>query len=217
MGAIRNGIFYLKSRLEKSDRLAEEPRFVEYLQIMDERINQCDKIVGDLMSFTRISSPDYEIVSLQDVLDSTVSGVAIPEGITFNNAYSSEPIDVHVDPVQLERVFTNLVLNAYEAMVVGGELTIAVKSTGQFAEVAFSDTGPGMDADGLEKIFEPLYTTKIQGTGLGLSVCQQVLTKHNGRMDVHSKQGVGTTITVRLPLTSEAAQPRATQEGESGV
>ena len=216
LGAIRNGIFYLKSRLAKSERLAEEPRFAEYLQIMDERITQCDKIIEDLISFTRISSPDYEVVNLEDVLDSTLSGVEIPEGITFVNSYLNGGTNVHVDPVQLQRVFTNLVVNAYEAMVDGGELTIAVKTTGQFAEVAFNDTGPGMNAEGLEKIFEPLYTTKIQGTGLGLSVCQQVLAKHNGRMDVHSKEGVGTTFTVRLPITSEAAQPQVPPSSASG-
>jgi len=207
LGAIRNGIFYLKSRLAKSERLSEEPRFAEYLQIMDERIAQCDKIIEDLISFTRISSPDYEIVSLNDVLDSTVSGVDIPERISLINAYRGSQIDVHVDPTQLGRVFTNLVINAYEAMGDGGVLTISAKTAGRFAEVAFNDTGQGMDAKGLEKIFEPLYTTKIQGTGLGLSVCQQVLAKHNGRLEVHSKEGVGTTFTVRLPLTSEAAQP----------
>tara|TARA_B110000263_G_scaffold229734_1_gene223731 strand:+ start:389 stop:631 length:243 start_codon:yes stop_codon:yes gene_type:complete len=64
-----------------------------------------------------------------------------------------------------------------------------------------------MNSQELEKIFEPLYTTKIQGTGLGLAVCQQVLTKHNGRLDVHSKAEVGTTFTVRLPLTMEEPIP----------
>ncbi len=216
LGAIRNGILYLQSRLAKSERLTEEPRFGEYLQIMDERIAQCDKIIHDVISFTRISSPDYEVVNLEDVLDSSLSGVEIPEGITFINAYRNGETNVHVDPGQLQRVFTNLLVNAYEAMADGGELTIAVKTSGQFAEVAFSDTGLGMNAGGLEKIFEPLFTTKIQGTGLGLSVCQQVLAKHNGRMDVHSKEEAGTTFTVRLPLTSEAAQPQAPPGSASG-
>jgi len=181
------------------------PNFGEYLQIMDERIRQCDKIITNLMSFTRISSPDYEMVRLTDVIDSTVSGVDIPEGITFINAYADGRLDVHVDPNQLQRVFTNLVVNAYEATVDGGELTASLRLAGQFAEVSSSDTGPGMDSAGLEKIFEPLDTTKIQGTGLGLSVCQQVLAKHNGRMDVHSKEGMGAAFTIRLPITAEAA------------
>jgi signal transduction histidine kinase len=72
--------------------------------------------------------------------------------------------------------------------------------------VAITDTGPGISPEGLEKIFEPLYTTKIQGTGLGLSVCQQVISKHNGSLDVHSKVGEGTTFTVSLPLFDASNQ-----------
>jgi len=205
LGAIRNGIFFLKSKMAKSEQLAAEPKITEYLQIMDDRITQCDKIIEDLISFTRISSPDYSLVPLSDVLDSTLAGVDVPEGITVIKEYSDDLIDIHVDPDQLQRVFTNLVVNAYEAMLEGGELVIGAKSVGEFAEVTLRDTCPGMSAEGLEKIFEPLYTTKIQGTGLGLAVCQGVLAKHNGQMEVHSREGVGTTFTVTLPRSAKAA------------
>jgi signal transduction histidine kinase len=82
----------------------------------------------------------------------------------------------------------------------GGVLTISVKKLGPVAEVAFTDTGPGISPDELQRVFDPLYTTKIQGTGLGLAVCQQIIGKPNGRLDVHSEMGVGTTFTVKLPL-----------------
>ena len=67
-------------------------------------------------------------------------------------------------------------------------------------EVTFADTGTGMSPEELERVFDPLYTTKIKGTGLGLAVCQQIIAKHNGRLDVYSQAGVGTTFTVILPL-----------------
>ncbi|MAN93243.1 MAG: hypothetical protein CL747_05750 [Chloroflexi bacterium] len=82
-----------------------------------------------------------------------------------------------------------------------------MRSVGPSAEVAITDTGPEISPKGLEKIFEPLNTTKIQGTGLGLSVCQQVITKHNGSLAVHSKVGFGTTFTVSLPLFAASNQP----------
>jgi len=209
LGAIRNGIFFLKSRMAKTDQLAAEPKMAEYLQIMDDRITQCDKIIEDLISFTRISSPDYMLVCLSDVMDSTLAGIDVPEGITVIKEYKEYDdglLEIHVDPDQLQRVFTNLIVNAYEAMLDGGELIIGASAMGEFTEVTLRDTGPGISAEGLEKIFEPLYTTKIQGTGLGLAVCQQVLAKHNGRMEVHNKEGVGTTFTVTLPRSAEAAQ-----------
>ncbi|MCH7736387.1 MAG: HAMP domain-containing protein [Chloroflexi bacterium] len=202
LGAIRNGIYFLKSRMARSGWLNTEPKVSEYLTVMDERITQCDKIIEDLISFTRISTPVYSSVTLFEVLESTLSGIETPDGISVITDYGDSPVDVQADPLQLRRVFTNLIVNAYEAMSDGGELTVAVKAEGPSAEVMIKDTGPGISPEGLEKIFEPLYTTKIQGTGLGLSVCQHVISKHNGILDVHSKVGVGTTFTVGLPLTA---------------
>jgi len=203
LGAIRNGIFFLKSRLAKSEVLAVEPKVADYLRIMDERITQCDKIIEDLISFTRISSPNYAVVTLSDVLESTLSGIDVPEGITVIDKYGHDAMEVQADPLQLLRVFTNLIVNAYEAMLEGGVLTVTVESAGSSVAVSIKDTGPGISPEGLEKIFEPLYTTKIQGTGLGLAVCQQVIAKHNGSLEVHSHEGVGTTFTVTLPQLSE--------------
>ena len=173
---------------------------------MDERITQCDKIIEDLISFTRISTPVYSSVALSEVLESTLTRVETRGEISVIRDYGETDVHVQADPLQLLRVFTNLIANANEAMLDGGELTVAVRSVGPSAEVAITDTGPGISPEGLEKIFEPLYTTKIQGTGLGLSVCQQVISKHNGSLDVHSKVGEGTTFTVSLPLFDASSQ-----------
>jgi signal transduction histidine kinase len=207
LGAIRNGIYFLKSRLAKSSELSTEPKVAEYLKVMDERITQCDKIIEGLISFTRISTPVYSLVTLSEVLESTFAGVETPGGISVVRDYGETDVHVQADPLQLLRVFTNLIANANEAMLEGGELTVAVRSAGPCAEVAITDTGPGISPEGLKKIFEPLYTTKIQGTGLGLSVCQQVIAKHNGSLDVHSKVGVDTTFTVSLPLFEAPNHP----------
>ena len=91
-------------------------------------------------------------------------------------------------------------MNAQDAMPDGGVLTIGVEKGGESAVVTFTDTGTGMGPEELDKVFDPLYTTKIKGNGLGLAVCQQIIAKHNGKLDVHSQIGVGTTFTVRLPL-----------------
>ena len=207
LGAIRNGIYFLKSRLAKSSELSSEPKVAEYLKVMDERITQCDKIIEGLISFTRISTPVYSLVTLSEVLESTFAGVETPGGISVVRDYGETDVHVQADPLQLLRVFTNLIANANEAMLEGGELTVAVRSAGPCAEVAITDTGPGISPEGLKKIFEPLYTTKIQGTGLGLSVCQQVIAKHNGSLDVPSKVGVDTTFTVSLPLFEAPNHP----------
>jgi signal transduction histidine kinase len=127
LGAIRNGIFFLKSLLVKAGQITPEPRVTEYLQVMDDQITQCDKIIEDLISFTRISSPSYMAVNLGEVLKTTLGGIDIPDGITVNNRFGLKPVNVQADPDQLSRVFTNLIVNANEAMVDGGRWTIAVQ------------------------------------------------------------------------------------------
>ena len=82
----------------------------------------------------------------------------------------------------------------------GGVLTIGAKRAGPLVEITFTDTGTGMSREELERLFDPLYTTQLKGTGLGLAVCQQIIAKHNISLEVFSQVGVGTTFTVRLPL-----------------
>ena len=140
-------------------------------------------------------------MSLSKALESAVWGMAMSDGmIIVKELPEEEDVEVQADHDQLVRVFSNLAMNAQDAMPSGGTLTISVKSVGQSAEVSFTDTGTGITPENMEKIFDPLYTTKIQGTGLGLAVCQQIIAKHNGRMDVSSEEGVGATFTVRVPL-----------------
>ncbi len=200
LGAIRNGVYFLKARLVKSDRLMTEPRVAESLGIMDDCVTQCDKIIGDLLYFTRISPPVYSDVVLKGALESAVWGMGTPEGMTVVKEFGEEDVEIEADHDQLVRVFSNLAVNALEAMPKGGVLTIGAKRAGSTAEITFTDTGTGMSPEELEKLFVPLYTTKIQGTGLGLAVCQQIIAKHNGRLEVFSQEGVGTTFTVLLPL-----------------
>ncbi|MEE8465332.1 MAG: ATP-binding protein, partial [Dehalococcoidia bacterium] len=200
LGAIRNGVYFVKARLAKSGQLATEARVSESLEIMDECVTQCDKIIGDLLFFTRISPPTYSKVVLGRVLESAVGGMETPKGMTVVKEFGDEDVELQADHDQLVRVFSNLAMNAQEAMPEGGVLTIGVKRVGPSAEVTFTDTGTGMSPDELERLFDPLYTTKIKGAGLGLAVCHQIVTKHNGRLEVVSQVGVGTTFTVKLPL-----------------
>ena len=98
----------------------------------------------------------------------------------------------------------NLAVNAQEAMIDGGQLTISTGRVDGVAEIAFRDTGIGISHKDMKKIFEPLFTTKTKGTGLGLAISQQMVSKHGGTLEVMSKPGEGTTFTVRLPLNDRA-------------
>jgi two-component system NtrC family sensor kinase len=108
-------------------------------------------------------------------------------------------------PDQLTQVFLNLIINAVEAMPEGGTLTIVSTRSDRRLAIEVQDTGPGLTPDETARIFEPFYTTKAGGTGLGLAVSYGIIQQHGGRLEVHSAPGQGTTFTVLLPLSSDAS------------
>jgi signal transduction histidine kinase len=105
-----------------------------------------------------------------------------------------------VDPQKMRRVFSNIISNAYDAMRVGGELTITSSKENKNIEITFEDTGIGLDVESLKNIFEPFYTKgKEKGTGLGMSITKRIIEEHNGSISVESNPGKGTMVTVQIP------------------
>lgn len=108
-----------------------------------------------------------------------------------------------VDAGQLRQVMDNLLRNAIEAASEGGRVTVAAKSGSKGHAIEVRDTGPGIAPDDLPRIFDLYFTTKPQGTGVGLAVSQQIVSAHGGTIEVNSTPGEGTTMTIRLPLMAE--------------
>jgi signal transduction histidine kinase len=111
---------------------------------------------------------------------------------------------VNLDPTLFARALTNMIENALHAMPGGGTLTITARQAGDSAVVEVADTGVGMDADDLQKIFEPYFSTKATGTGLGLTIAKRNIELNGGTIDVRSERGVGTTVVITLPLALSA-------------
>jgi signal transduction histidine kinase len=109
------------------------------------------------------------------------------------------------DPTHLEQVLTNLVTNAYQAMPEGGTLTISARLENRMVSMGISDTGAGIAPDNMDKLFEPLFTTKPKGIGLGLAVCKNLVEANGGSIDAESETGKGTTFTVMLPVPEESS------------
>jgi len=125
---------------------------------------------------------------------------------------------VNVIQDRLKQVFINLANNAIEAMQpAGGVLRVEVAPSvdGQSAEVSFSDTGPGITDDHLDRIFEPFFTTKPHGLGLGLPICHEIVRQHGGQIDVSSQPGQGAVFTVQLPLAAPEADAADSDEEDS--
>jgi signal transduction histidine kinase len=200
LGAIKNAVYYIKGKVAKSELAQKEPRVIEFLDIVDDEINSSNKIISDLLSFSRVGKPAVSPARIETVINDAVSHISIPESIKLTRAVAASLPEIQIDTDQIRQVLVNMITNAVQAMPEGGKLAIAARERDSFIEVEIADTGVGIPKEIMGKIFDPLYTTKAKGIGLGLAVCKSIIDRHEGRIDIESKMGEGTTFTIKLPL-----------------
>ena len=203
LGAIKNAAYYIKGKIAKSELGQKEPRVMEFLDIMDDEINTSSKIINDLLGFSRVGKSSVSPTRIERVIEDALSRIAIPENIELTKRLDTDLPEVEIDPDQIQQVLVNMILNAVQAMPEGGKLTIGTREKDEFLEVEIADTGGGIPDEAVDKIFDPLFTTKAKGIGLGLAVCKSIIDRHGGYIEVKSKMGKGTTFTIRLPLKAE--------------
>ena len=200
LGAIKNAIYYIKGKVANSELAQKEPRVVEFLDIVDEEVNSSTKIINDLLGFSRVGKPAISPARIEMVIDDALSYVIIPENIEMTEELAADLPEVEMDTDQIRQVLVNIISNAVQAMPEGGKMTIAARRQDNFLEVDVCDTGSGMSEEVMGKVFDPLFTTRAKGIGLGLAVCKAIVDRHEGHIEIESEAGKGTTFTLRLPL-----------------
>jgi len=203
LAAIKNAVYYVKGKVAESELAQEKPRLMEFLNIMDEEINSSNKIISDLLGFSRVGKPSVSPTGIEKIIEDTLPRITIPENIELTKKLDGELPEVEIDPDQIQQVLVNIITNAVQAMPEGGKLTIVAREKDKFVEVEVADTGCGIPQESVNKIFDPLFTTRAKGIGLGLAVCKSIIDRHEGNITVKSKVGKGTTISIKLPLESE--------------
>jgi len=177
----------------------------EMLTLISEQIGRISRVTKDLTDFARVRPAARKPVNPNDILDSALrlaSFSATSEKIEIQKNYQPGLPSINADSDQLQQVFLNLFLNAFDAMADGGLLAITTKQADGFAVVEISDTGPGIPEADAKRIFDPFFTTKPtgKGTGLGLAVCYGVVTAHGGTIELSTTSPEGSTFIVKLPL-----------------
>ncbi|QJC56591.1 Signal transduction histidine-protein kinase AtoS [Polaromonas vacuolata] len=185
---------------------AMDPAFQEEcIQKILDGINRASGIIENLLRFSRPSEGgNMKVIDLVPVVRETVrllSNQGALQKVSVSEDYPAGSILINGNTSQLQQVLMNLIVNAYAAMSKGGDLKIAIRSEGGRVTVFVRDTGSGIAESNTAKIFDPFFTTKGAGggTGLGLSICHTIISQHQGRIDVDSKIGQGSTFTVSLP------------------
>jgi signal transduction histidine kinase len=162
---------------------------------MQNSIFDMDRIIEDVLDFARTTEIKKKSSSILSILKLAMNHVKYSYGVTVN--LPEENVKIKCDARKIEGVLSNLINNAVHAVDGHGEVDISISSDSDFLTIKVSDSGPGIPENNLEKIFEPMYTTKSTGTGLGLLICKSIVEQHGGSISVSNKP---TTFTVTLPF-----------------
>lgn len=195
LGVIKNSVYYLKMI---SDQLDQDGR--ECVDEIEREVETANRIVSELLDFTRDPPSHPEAFPLKDALANAIRGARVPDGVQVSVSAIDETVQLLADRGQVERVLTNLIRNAWQAMSGNGDLSILCSSKDGQAVIEVRDSGIGMDAATLANVFEPLFTTKAKGIGLGLAVSRRYAERNRGSLSVESVEGEGTVFHFCVPL-----------------
>lgn len=194
--AIQSSLQYLSTKIQGE----KEKNLVTNALQETRRINE---ILSALLSFSRPSEIKKEENNIIEILEESLNLISIQSNkykIKITRDYPNTPLLLNSDKAQLKQLFLNILLNSAQAMNLGGELKIEVHPKDNHKIlITVTDTGEGIPEDKLDNIFDPFFTTKSGGTGLGLSICYGIIESHKGEIEVKSKVGQGTTISIILP------------------
>ena len=192
-----------KNSAPETDTAEIGKKLEQYLEVAKGEINRLDYIVTQFLGAIRPAPVQLKVASLNVVAEKTLE-LLRPEienrGVTVKTKLARNLTATPVDATQLQQVLVNLVKNAAQAMTTGGTLTLQTGETSDGVWVSVTDTGGGIPQEQINRIFEPFYTTKKKGSGLGLMIVQRIVRAHNGRIDLESHVDRGTTFRVWLPL-----------------
>ncbi len=190
----------LVSRLGDTDQLDEVRQLVNAIRGEVDRLTD---VTDQYLRFARLSAPTREPTDLNGLIRSLLdfsSAELSQRRVTVTTNLSETLGEVSLDADQIRQCVLNLVRNAMEAMPDGGKLTVTTRRDEEnHAQLTIADTGEGMDDTTIARIYEPFFSTKTTGTGLGLPLVQEIIREHEGELLVESRTGAGTTFTVRLP------------------
>ncbi|HXG66359.1 MAG TPA: ATP-binding protein, partial [Blastocatellia bacterium] len=185
---------------------ARRKQFTRLLSSVKDEIARLKHLVSDLLNFGRPAHLSVQEVDMRQLVDDTIALVrpqADEQGVSVIIDHDDSPAVVRGDPERLKSCVSNIAINALQAMPGGGKLSARVHRANGLVEVNISDTGGGISEENLGKVFEPYFSTKQSGFGLGLAVTKKIIVEHNGSIEVQSRVAEGTTFTLKLPAVNE--------------
>lgn len=204
LGAIKTSLYVIKRKLENS----EDARMQDAISRVDRNVLRCDHIIDELLDFTRLTQLTPSNILLNDWLKETLDEIAVAQGIEMETIFDGRIQQVSFDPSRMRRAIVNVVDNACQSMLKANSSTeyrdgavvfVATRFTAERFEISVRDQGSGMSAEVIQRIFEPLFSTKGFGVGLGMPTVRQIMLQHGGNVEVDSRAGEGSTVVLWWP------------------
>ena len=213
LGVISNSVYYLKTVQPEANE-----KIKKHLDLIEQEMHNAARIVSDLLDYAREISTDPQPVSIRELLEQTLSRFPVPDSIQVSLKIPGNLPQVYADPLHVQQILGNLITNAWQAISMpslntktgpvtlenGGKLTISAHKRRQMVAIAVKDNGTGITPENMEKLFEPLFSTKVTGIGLGLAVSKKLAEANGGRIEVTSEAGKGSTFTLYLPVVESS-------------
>jgi two-component system sensor histidine kinase AtoS len=210
---VRNPLGIIRASVQLlDDARGDTARIEEATSVIKQEIDRLDKVIKALLDFGRPSAPTLRPTDVEGVVTDVVLFTRRFAGqarVEIDTEFAAGVPLVWADADQLKQVLVNLISNAVQAMEVGGgTISVRVWDDDDLVFVSVADTGPGIPADALPRVFDPFYSTRDDGTGLGLTIVHRIIDQHGGRIDVESTPGVGTRFTLALPASHAKGDDR---------
>jgi signal transduction histidine kinase len=204
LGVMTNAMYVIERCVSDGPPLARE-----YIELVRGQIAISERIVGDLLDTARVRAPEAQAVDLRSLVEEQLRRLEPTTTVAVDARLPDDLPAALIDPVQLSQILFNLMTNAAQAMGEGGTLTIAAipDEPGRRVKLVVADTGPGIQPETLDRIFEPLFTTKARGLGLGLWVSRNLASANGATLEAASSPGEGATFTLDMPAAVEASTP----------
>ena len=198
LNVIKNCVYLLNM---KADGKAGE-EFSDTLKLLDRQVDTSSKIIADLLDFTRIRKPNLAKVDLHSLIEDCLKSVPPNANVSMIKSYGGRSPQVLADSEQITRAFVNIITNAIQSINGRGEIRVGTgtEAAARNVWIKFEDTGCGIPQEHIGSIFEPLFTTKPKGLGLGLAITKRLIEQNAGTIEVSSQISKGTSFTVKLPV-----------------
>jgi len=199
--AVLKNAAYFMGKVFKGKKI-DKKKMIKYVDIMQKEISIIDSVIDDIMGFAKTNPPVFKKNSIKSIIEQVISTIRIPEFVTVKKEFK-KCSKIMVDSDQLAHALQNIANNAIMAMAGSGKLTFRLQKKDDSVCIEIEDTGGGIPPDQMPLIFEPLYSSKPKGTGLGLPIAKIMIESQEGRIDFESELGEGTIFKICLPINGK--------------